>query len=63
MQAQFGKVPAPPSVKHPSFLNQKPSSLQLMAQMQKFGGGVSNDYQDKGKFIVVIMIINTIYEN
>lgn len=49
MQAEFGKVPAPPSAKHPSFLNQKPSSLQLMAQMQKFGGGVSNDYQDKGK--------------
>jgi len=49
MQSDFGKPSPPPSVKHPSFLNQKPSSLQLMAQLQKFnGGGISNDYKDKG---------------
>jgi hypothetical protein len=54
MQDNFGKISAPPSAKHPSFLNQKPSSLQLMAQMQRFGGGVNNDYQDKGNHIYTI---------
>ena len=49
MQAEFGKPAPPPSVKHPSFQNQKPSSLQMMAQIQKFGGGISNEYKDKGK--------------
>jgi hypothetical protein len=49
MQSEFGKPGPPPSVKHPSFQNQKPSSLQLMAQISKFNGsGISNEYQDKG---------------